>query len=309
MVKLTLKQCSYFLAVADHGGITQAARALNISQPAVAQALDKLEAIYGLRLLQRHHARGTELTPEGRSFLELARTLLDYAEHVEHRAQAIADHLAGSVRFGCFHTIAPFYLARLIKSYRADLPDVEIKPFELTQDQIVNDLASGKLDLALTYDMGLDRDRLDWTVAVRLKPFVLLKANHRLAAETSISLTKLGEEPFVMFDGLFSRAYFESVLSAANIDPPVSLNASSMESVRCAVGNGLGFSLSVMNPEHSQTYDGGTVVSIPLADNIKPIELGLARRKEMILSGLISRFAAFCLAHMQTPYINDDSVP
>ena len=42
MVRFTLKQCRYFLAVADHGGIAQAARALNISQPAIAQALNKL---------------------------------------------------------------------------------------------------------------------------------------------------------------------------------------------------------------------------------------------------------------------------
>ncbi len=68
MVRFTLKQCAYFLAVADQGGIAQAARALNISQPAVAQALDKLEALCDLRLFVRHHARGTELTPRAAPF-------------------------------------------------------------------------------------------------------------------------------------------------------------------------------------------------------------------------------------------------
>ncbi|MFT5549074.1 MAG: DNA-binding transcriptional LysR family regulator, partial [Candidatus Azotimanducaceae bacterium] len=50
MVKLTLKQCAYFVAIAEQGGIAQASRLLNISQPAVAQALDKLEHLFEFRL-------------------------------------------------------------------------------------------------------------------------------------------------------------------------------------------------------------------------------------------------------------------
>ena len=45
MVRYTLRQCTYFRAVAESGGIAQAARALNISQPSVAQALEKLEDV------------------------------------------------------------------------------------------------------------------------------------------------------------------------------------------------------------------------------------------------------------------------
>ena len=68
MVKFTIKQCAYFVAVAEQGGIAQASRVLNISQPAVAQAIDKLEALFDFRLFDRHHARGTEMTPQGRAF-------------------------------------------------------------------------------------------------------------------------------------------------------------------------------------------------------------------------------------------------
>lgn len=74
MVKLTLKQCAYFVAVAEQGGIAQASRVLNISQPAVAQALDELEHQFEFRLFDRHHARGTELTPQGRAFFDSARS-------------------------------------------------------------------------------------------------------------------------------------------------------------------------------------------------------------------------------------------
>lgn len=299
MVRFTLKQCTYFLAVVERGGIAQAARSLNISQPAVAQAIDKLEEMYGFRLLQRHHARGTEVTPEGRSFAAKATRLLALADEVEHDAAAIAAHLAGQIRFGCFHTIAPFYLAQLVQTYQARHAQIDIVASELAQDQIIEKLESNALDLALTYDMGLNSDHLGWQVVNALAPFVLLRADHRLAAQAHLKLSELAQEPFVMFEGASSQQYFESVLGEHNIDPPVAFRSSSMEGVRCAVANGLGFSLSVMRPRHDATYDGGQVVAVPIADHAKPIALVLAHKKDRPVSGLIDGFETFCLSELR----------
>ena len=296
MVNFTLKQCAYFLAVVEHGGIAQAARVLSISQPAISQSLDKLEDLYGFKLLNRYHARGTEVTPEGRSFAAHCRTLLENAEAVEDKARSIAAHLAGTIRFGCFHTIAPFYLARIVKAYRARFPEVDFKASELMQDDIVSGLESESLDLALTYDMGLDDGRLDWVEVDRFEPFVLLATGHPMAGQTSIRMSDLAAEPFVMFDGASSEAYFQGVLAEHGIDPPIAFHSSSMESVRCAVANGLGFSLSVMKPRHAVTYDGGRVAAVPIREKTDPIALVLASRKNRPPSGLVDSFEEFCLS-------------
>ncbi len=89
MVRYTLRQCTYFRAVAEQGGIAQASRALNISQPSIAQALDKLEDILGIVLFERHHARGLTLTLQGRLFLQHAVALEEQAEQVARQASAI----------------------------------------------------------------------------------------------------------------------------------------------------------------------------------------------------------------------------
>ena len=217
MVRFTLKQCAYFLAVADQGGIAQAARALNISQPAVAQALDKLEALCDLRLFVRHHARGTELTPQGRAFYRSARDLLQQAEHAERDARAIAADLAGTIRFGCFHTIAPFYLTRIMKAHQEAYPRVDIVATELLQDEILSGIEAAELDLALTYDMSLDGHPIERQVVARLEPVILLSADHPLATRSSIGLAEMAEEPFVMFDRPSSRDYFDGLLAAHGI--------------------------------------------------------------------------------------------
>ena len=72
-----------------------------------------------------------------------------------------------------------------------------------------------------------------------------------------------------------------------------------MESVRSAVSNGLGFSLSVMKLGHSQTYDGGRVVSVPIEDDINPLAIVLVRKKGSAASGQIDKFSAFCASYFK----------
>ncbi len=297
MVRFTLKQCAYFLAVAEHGGIAQAARELAISQPAIAQALGKLEDLYGVRLFVRHHARGVELTPQGRAFRRTARALLDEAKRAERDTVAIAANLAGVIRFGCFHTIAPFHMSRLVRGYREIHPHVDLETSELSQDEIVAGVMSGDLDLALTYDMSLDRHGFDLQTLARLSPFILVGLDHPLAARASIALRELAREPFVMFDGPSSRDYFRGVLVSCGIEPPVAYRSRSMESVRCAVANGLGFSLSVMRPAHASTYDGGQVASIPIADAVDPLGVVLVRKREPQAKDIVGAFQDHCATH------------
>ena len=298
MVNITLKQCTYFVTVADMGGIAQAARSLNISQPAVAQALEKLESICNLRLFVRHHARGTELTPQGRAFYASARDLLLQAERTDSDAKAIAADLAGTIRFACFHTLAPFYLSRIIKTHRHRYPKVIVQASELLQDELLAAVSAGEVDLALTYDLELEGYPLEKQLVTRLKPFIVLSQSHPLAKRRSIKLTEMAHEPFVMFDGSSSRNYFDQLLTRQGIQPPIGFHSKSMESVRCAVANGLGFSLSVMKTQHTQTYDGGEVVFIPIQGKVEPISIVLIRNTAKYSSTLIDRFMDSC----KTPF-------
>ncbi|MTI11324.1 LysR family transcriptional regulator [Curvivirga aplysinae] len=293
MVKYTLKQCSYFLSVVDEGGIAQASRTLNISQPAIAQALDKLEDIYGFQLFIRHHARGMELTSQGRSFLILARNLVQEANRMERDALSIAAHKKGKIRMACFHTIAPFYLSDLITSYMKQASYIEIEARETFQDEIVSHLLKGEVDLALTYDMGLAGSDLDWIVLTRLKPYILLPKEHPYSMQKSLPLGRLSGDNFILFDGPYSREYFKGILSHADINPQISFRSTTMESVRCAVASGLGFSLSAMRPQTRETYNGGEVVAIEIEDDVPALPLILAWRAGYPPSQMLQDFIDF----------------
>src|SRR5476651_335290 len=89
----------YFVAVADEGQITQAARRLFIAQPALSQAISQLESELGLRLLDRH-ARGVTLTGAGEAFLTKARAAVDSEREVRRTAESLARAERGVLEVG-----------------------------------------------------------------------------------------------------------------------------------------------------------------------------------------------------------------
>lgn len=290
MVRYTLRQCAYFRAVAEHGGIAQAARVLNASQPSLAQALDKLEELTGLRLFDRYHARGLCLTLQGRAFLKHVIALEDQAEQVAREAAALSAEVSGEIRLGCFYTLAPFYVAGLIRTHLQAFPGVRIIPHEMELTKLAEGARDGSLDMSLTYDLGADLDGLALTRLAFVAPVVLLSADHKKAAKRAIWLKELADEPYVMFDLPGSRGFYERLLARHRIAPPIAYTSTSLEAVRSAVGNGFGFTLAAMRPSHPESYDGNRLVALPIRDKIQPLQIVLAHREAQRKSLLASRF-------------------
>lgn len=288
MVRFTLRQCAYFRAVAEQGGIAQAARVLNISQPSVAQALDKLEDVTGLVLFERHHARGLTLTLQGRLFLQHVMRLEEQARQVEREATALAAEAAGEIRLGVFWTLSPFYAAGLIRSFNDATPGVIVRQQEMALADLADAVRDGSIDLALTYDRGSVPDGLAFVELAKLRPMVVVAADHPLAGQNSVRLATLADEPYVMLDGPGSRRYFEDLLAESGINPPISYVSTSLKSVRSAVASGFGFTLLVMRPPSATTYDGGAVKTLEIEDDLQPLRIVLASR-EGVHRGLIAR--------------------
>jgi DNA-binding transcriptional LysR family regulator len=290
MVRYTLRQCMYFRAIAEHGGIAQAARALNISQPSVAQALGKLENLTGLVLFDRRHARGLTLTLQGRIFLQHVIRLEQQAQQVEREASALAAEVAGEIRLGMFWTLSPFYGAGLIRNFADVAPGVIIRQREMSLADLADALREGSIDLALTYDRGGDPDGLAFVELAALRPRVVLAADHPLAGRPSVDLAELAHEGYVMLDGPGSRSYFENLLAECGINPRISYVSTSLEGVRSAVAAGFGFTLLVMRPPSPTTYDGGEVKTLPIDNDVRPLHVVLASRDGAHRGLLLRRF-------------------
>lgn len=270
----TLVQLRYFLVAAERGSITEASLELHIAQSAVSSAIHSLEQVLQAQLFIRRRGRGLTLTPTGERLQQQARELLARAWEVEREARGDGETISGPVAVGCFVTLAPYYLPPLFSECTRLYPGIEIDVVEAETDQLVHALAAGRIDFALTYDLGLAAEPELRSKTIGHAPaYVIVAAGHPLAGQGSVELTELSTEPLVLLDLPHSRDYFHSLVAATGTAPDVRYRTQSYETVRSLVARGLGYSVLNQRPATSQTYGGGEVAELQLRDAGPPLEV------------------------------------
>lgn len=274
MLSVSFRKIEYALAVSDHGGVTAAARALNVSQPSLSVSLAQLETELGRPLFVRRKGHGIRPTSFGRSFLEDARMLIGQARILMDSGQSQSD-ISGNVSFGCFEDLAPFYLARILAALPAEFSAVAVHNTVCGFDEIAEGLNQGTMDLALTYDLGLG-DRVDRHPIASARPHALVAAGHRLAGSASVTLEQLAREPLVLTSQALSWQHILDLFRAGGHDPHIGHKAGSFELQRSLVANGLGVAVCYARPSVAESYDGGRLKTLPISDPLPEQKILLA---------------------------------
>lgn len=145
---ISLKQMRYAVAVARTGHFGRAAELCAVSQPALSQQIQTLEALCGACLFDRL-TRGVSLTPFGQEFVDLAQRTIECADAVDAFADRQGGGRARPVRFGLIPTVAPYLLPDIFPALQAALPDIEFSVSENRTEALIAGLGDGSLDLAL----------------------------------------------------------------------------------------------------------------------------------------------------------------
>jgi DNA-binding transcriptional LysR family regulator len=277
MLSVTLRRIEHAVAVLDHGGVTAAARALNVSQPSLSVSVSQLETELGRPLFARQKGRGIKPTSFGVSFLKDAKGLIAQARHLMDR-DSVRDGLSGNIAFGCFDDLAPFHLSRVAEKMASDYPGITVT-FEVRGfDALARELGQGTLDLALTYDLGLG-DQVERQFLAATVPHAMVAKSHRFASLPSISLKELAGEPLVLTNQEFSWQHILDLYRTRGLEPKIGFKASSFELQRSFVGRGLGVAVCYANPSVAQTYDGMPLQILEISDELPAQSILLAHMK------------------------------
>jgi DNA-binding transcriptional LysR family regulator len=295
MIRVTLKQLSYFAAAADAGSLARAAKALRVSQPSISAALTVLENTLEVDLFLRHHAQGVSLTPTGRQLLGTARAILAGAEDLESLARTASREPAGLLRVGCYPTLAAVLMPAIIGHLGHRYPMIRVQMIEGTEDELLPALERGNIEQALLFGEKLP-DTVRRIVIERCDPYILLPKAHPLAQKKSVSLRALENEPFILMDTPAGREYFLAILKDAGISPQIAHRSPSFEVVRGLVGQGLGFSLLVTRPTFHITYDGHELAYLAIKESPSPAMICLVRMPSARTTRLGAIFQEACLS-------------
>lgn len=145
-----LRSLQYFIAAAEGGSFSQAARRLEVSIPAVAKLVGALERELGVALFERS-ARGLSLTPHGEVYLEQCRPAVETLGDAEEQMRASVSRPRGALVVGVQHLIAKSVLAAALPRFHAHYPDVQLDLRDNTQVTGEEDLRAIDVFLSLSW--------------------------------------------------------------------------------------------------------------------------------------------------------------
>jgi len=255
-----LQQLSYVLAVAEERHFTRAAATLHLAQPSLSRQIRLLERELGVLLFNRGPGQGlVTLTAEGEALLPFIRRVLADVEATSDEARALAGMTRGRLSIGATPSLITRVLAPALVGFHASHPGIELLVVEAGSRQLVHQLASGEVDLALVVlpinDPGVaTRPLFDDPLVLAVAP------DHPLAGRARVKVSDLNELPLVMFrEGYDLRAVTLAACRDAGVEPRLVSQGGEMDGVLAFVAAGLGAAVvpAIAMPAQS------TLVAIP----------------------------------------------
>ena len=236
-------------AIAEHGTISEAARALGYSQPALSQHLSRAQARLGLALVVRA-GRGVRLTEAGRALASHAVTVLNAVDAASSELAELAGLSSGTVRIAAFPTASSTLVPQLIRQLRERHPQLTVNYVEAEPPQALQLLRDGAADLAITFsypgdrsDPHLSREGSHTTAPLFTEPVVLvLPSTHPLATADTVRLADLADDPWIAGCAL-CRGHLLALCDEEGFAPEIGLETDNALAVLSFVSRGLGVAL------------------------------------------------------------------
>ena len=270
------------LALAEYRQVTDAAAALRISQPTLSRLLARSENELGTRLFERD-AGGVHPNPYGEVALAAARDITRRYDQLRGDLAELLDPDTGTVRLAFLDSIATSLVPRILHDFRLQAPRVRVALRQEPAHEILQDLASGLSELALTSPRPPGPH--GWLPLQRQRLVLAVPRGHRLAARRQVRLDEVTDEDFVTVPrGLGFRSLIDELLQAEGVRPRISFESTDLATIEGLVGAGLGLAIL---PEQLTGVSG--TIGIALAAAGAERVIGLTWRTDRPLSPAAAR--------------------
>ncbi len=284
---MDINQLEVLVTVADEKSFSRAAETLKRTQPAVSQAISRLELDLGEKLFDRSSKDGT-LTFAGEVLLDYARQMLNLRRNAQEAVREIAELHRGKVTISANeHTV--FYLLPVITEFRRRFPHIKVEVKRGVASRIPKEISSRDVELGvLSFKPAESTLR---SVPVLTDVLVLIVApGHRLADRKEVSVKELGSETFIAHNA--KSPYREKVIEAFEANKTnlrISIELPSLEAIKRLVIEDIGVALVPELTARSEISDG-RLVGLSVKEMRFDRKLHLVYRRNSVLSHAASQF-------------------
>jgi DNA-binding transcriptional LysR family regulator len=191
-------QIRSFLAIAKHGSFTRAARALNLSQPALTVQIRQLEDVLNVRVLDRN-TRTVQVTRIGKELVPVFERILNELDSVVGGIKKLASKSHGIVRLACLPSFAETILPAAIVKFRGRHPSIQFVLKDGVGRKIVQLVKTDAVDFGIAAGQINDPE-LETSVLTQDRIHAIYLAPHPLERERKITAENLTNYPLIMMD-------------------------------------------------------------------------------------------------------------
>lgn len=257
-MNITFRQLRLFLALAETGSVSAAARAMHVTQPTASMQLKEIALSVGVPLYDLI-GKKIYLTDVGKELAETARAVAQAWDGFEQHVDGIKGLSRGKLRVAVVST-AKYFMPRLIGSFCTRHPAIDVSLEILNRDGVVQRLRDNLDDLYIMSMPPADMQLGDQVFMPN--PIVVIAAsNHPLARRSGVSLQELASQRFILREpGSGTRMAADQFFRREKFRADIRLELGSNEAVKESVAGGLGIGVVSRHALHGHQKEHGVSV-------------------------------------------------
>lgn len=258
---MRMRQLQCFVVLAEELSFTRAAQRLNMSQPPLSTQIQTLERELGVDLINRT-SRKVALTRAGKLFRQYATNMLVQYERSLQEMREIQHGQEGLIEIGTTGSILRGGLSELLSNFAQAHPQITLRIHEQSPMAQIDEVRRRRTDVSFNRSIPHGNE-LAYEHAWQEELVALVRSDHKLAGRTSITMTDLRDDPFVILQPESSdfAAYVMSYVVASGYRPRISQQVIDAQSIPSLIVAGFGVSIVPAGIAH---LTSGPLVFLPI---------------------------------------------
>lgn len=250
-MNISTREIEYILAIAREKSISKAAQSLSISQPALSQAILKIEAAIGVPLFLRTK-NGFILTETGDIFVKYGTKIMDCVDEIERGLNPQRRTAMETLRIGVPYYLGSRIMPQLLGKFQALYPNIRITLIEMPSQDLEVELLNQRSDIAIV-PLPIQLVGIRYQEIMTSRITVVLAENdpfkrmfYRKPGDDAyyVDLSTLEKAPFVMLNQNHRTATVAmAMLHNVPVDPHIAFLTANFDTLKRMVSNGLGIAL------------------------------------------------------------------
>lgn len=271
-----------FYNVARLGSFTKAASATFRTQSAISQQIKNLEEELGCQLLERIGKRKLGLTSAGERFFKFSEDILERYDSLTEELNEVKGLQIGHLRMAAPFTTLYHLIPFALKSYIKKFPNVELTILDRSQQDILDLIKHGDIDLGLVLESNVQTDltAIRWK---KVRTILMTPIGHPLAKVKRVTLKQIGKYPLILPPkNIKYRSNLERRFQKLGIDHHIIMESSNVELSSLYVEMGLGISFATVVEDLAELKKRN-LEFLPLDHLSKPDYIVVVMRKDKTL--------------------------